>query len=688
MTNQKLRVGTRGSALALAQVEEIKSLLAQKGVAVSLETVTFDTTGDKDKKTSLTDAQVPDDFFTDALDQALLNGKIDVAIHSAKDLPKNLNPDLKILALTASLDDTDAFVGRVHFKDLPPGAKVATSSALRQQALKKLNPALATVDIRGNIQERIRQLEEGFCDGLIVATAALKRLGLGHLIKDVMPWEATPLQGQLAVVGRVAAGSSLGSQLEDFFRSIDVRKNYGKVVLVGAGPGDPELITVKGVRALQQADCVFYDYLVDPKLLQHAVKAEKIYVGKRKGAQTLPQPELSKRLRLKATAGKNVVRLKGGDPLIFGRGADEIDYLRAHHVLVEIIPGVSSATAIPSRLGIPLTARNVSSSVAFLSGHGKEEESESPQPIAIPAVDTLVFLMGLTKLAVIVKSLADNGWKDSTPIIVISKGTRADERIVDGTLKDIQTKVAQENLEPPALIVVGEVVRFFRKQDSRKQKFLYTGTNPQKYSALGEIIHFPMIQIEPVPLVVANIERIKNTLHQYQFIVFTSRFGVKCFFEFLQARKYSLENLQAKDFFVIGQATATALREFGFEPAVVAEVESSEGLLEAIQEKHDVKNKAILFPRSNLPNPFLEDELKKLGAQVDVLAIYENTKPEFRALPQNGIRNVIFTSPSTVNNFLKDYGKIPAKWRILSRGPLTTKTLQEAGYKPEVLINE
>ena len=246
-----IRVGSRASRLAKVQVEEVLDLLTRAGLKVDYEAVTFDTAGDKDRTTPLT-TNPADDFFTDTLDKALLDGKIDIAVHSAKDLPKLLCKGLDIIALTESIDDTDAFIGRMKFNALPKGAKVGTSSPVRQQGIKELRPDLVAVDIRGNIEERLRQFKEGKFDGIIAATCALKRLALEKQITELLPWEATPLQGQLAVTAR-----SHSYALKRLFAPLDVRRRYGKVTLVGAGPGDPELLTVKGMKALREADCVF-----------------------------------------------------------------------------------------------------------------------------------------------------------------------------------------------------------------------------------------------------------------------------------------------------------------------------------------------------------------------------------------------------------------------------------------------
>lgn len=688
-----IKAGSRDSRLALLQVDEIETLLKKnKGIALKFARKAYRTTGDKDKTTSLV-ANTADDFFTDTLDQAVLGREIDVAIHSAKDLPQKIGDGLEIFALTQSPDETDAFVGKTTFDHLPRGARVATSSLLRQQEARRLRPDIKTVDIRGTLEERIQKMEEGRCDGLIVAAVALKRLGLQKYIQNIMPWEGTPLQGQLAVVGR--KGDTF---LKKLFACIDVRRTYGRVTLVGAGPGDPELITLKGIRALRDADCVFYDYLIPKEILDYAKKAEKIYVGKRKGAHTMPQEELNRRLRQKAVEGRRVVRLKGGDPLVFGRGADEISYLRSYHIEVAVIPGVSSATGVPSYLGIPLTARQTASSVAFVSGYAHGEKGTERRPLHIPRADTLVFLMGLTKLNQIVQSLSAAKWPSNTPVIVISKGTCPDEKIISASLKDIRRKVHKECLPPPALIVAGETVRFWQENRPwrargfaprraslqagrpRRQRILYTGTNPAKFKALGDILPFPMIQISPAKLTKAEKKRLLTNLPRYDIILFTSRFAVKYFFEILKEGHYPLQRLREKTFAAIGRETAHALGEQRIRKILTASEETSQGLFKAMLKRVNLQGKRILFPRSSLPNPYLKERLTAQGSRVEELTIYRNTKPAKRPLPKEDIGQVLFTSPSTARNFLKDYGAIPRKWRILSRGPKTSEYLKKRGY--------
>ncbi len=679
------KIASRSSPLALAQVEEVicdlKQSVIPANAGIHYEVLKFKTSGDKDKSTPLTKS--PDDFFTDTIDRALLEGKADIAIHSAKDLPQNLHKDLKIFALTESLGDKDAWVSRVHWKDLPSKARVGTSSVLRQKQILQLRPDVTIVNIRGTIEERLQLIKEGKVDGVVVAACALKRLKLESEIKDIFPWEGMPCQGQLAVVGR-----QNDQKLENLFNAIDVRRRYGKVILVGAGPGDPELITLKGIKALETADCVFYDYLVDASLLKYAPQAEHIYAGKRKGEHSLSQDDLSRMLKEKAFAGKNVVRLKGGDPLIFGRGADEIQYLRSYHIEVKIIPGISSATGIPSSLGIPLTARGISSSVAFLSGHEEDEDKNHPKPINIPKADTLVFLMGLTKLNIIVSSLQKAGWPQETPMMIIANGTKPQEQIVKGTLSTIEELAQARDLKPPALILVGknrDTLTFLPRKVNVSRFFLHCGTHPDMYGHLGKILHWPMIDIKPTSMSEAQQKDLLKSFESADIVVFTSCYAVEHFFRVIEKPghiDFSSPKSQCVPVFfaVIGRRTQECLQKYNIQAAVVAQEETAQGLLKAMTQNWDLKGKRILFPRSSLPNPFLKDALTALGALVTEITIYENTKPAKRDLPLVNIEGVIFTSPSTVQNFLTDYGTIPASWAIMAKGPVTLKTLQDAGY--------
>jgi len=677
MMKTQIKIGSRSSPLAVVQVDEIFLALKDKGQAVDCERLTFKTKGDKDLVSPLTD-RLAENFFTDSLDQALLNHEIDLAVHSAKDLPEELPEGLSVFALTKALDERDAFVGNCSFDHLPDGARIGTSSDLRQKQIKDLNAKLETPSIRGNIQERIEQMRAGQYDGLIVAACALKRLGQEDLIQDMMPWEATPLQGQLAVVGRTDDFES-----KKMCSSIDVRKSYGRVVLVGAGPGDPELITVKGVKALRQAETVFYDYLAHPDLLDYAPGAKHIYAGKRKGAHSMPQDELCRQLKEEALAGKNIVRLKGGDPLIFGRGADEISYLRAFHIIVEIVPGLTAATALPSLLGIPLTARKVSSSVALISGHGHSGGDCNGMPDEIPKAQTVIVYMGLTRIKEIMDKLIAQGWDEKTPVMVISRGSGFQEKVVQGRIATIEAMVAQEQVQQPALIMIGNTVSFYKEM--KRPGILYFGTCPEKYQFLGRIIHHPMIEISGKEKDDHILKTMEN-IDAYDLILFTSRFGVRHFFRLAGSVPGLLEKLSRKEYAVIGKESKAALECCGITAKLVSPVETSEGMFDYLKNHWDCSGQSILFPRSSLSNPYLRDQLTQAGSSVEELIVYENTKPSLRALPEGLFDAVFFSSPSTVRNFLEDYQTIPSNVRILAKGPRTQSTLISAGYPSADLI--
>jgi uroporphyrinogen III methyltransferase/synthase len=669
-----IKIGSRQSSLAKIQVQEILSLLGN--VSISHELAYFTTQGDLDKKTSLT-SNPADNFFTNTLDEALLKKEIDIAIHSAKDLPQDLPKGLKLYALTKALDETDSWVSDHSLEELPPKAKIGTSSLLRQKMMKNLKPDAVITDIRGTIEERLELLNKKQIDGLIIATCALKRLGLDQYIKSILPWEAMPLQGQLAVVGREG-----NENLEKIFERIDVRRQYGEVFLVGAGPGDPNLITLKAIETLKDANCVFYDYLVNPSLLKYAPHAEHIYAGKRKGNHTLTQEKLSSLLKEKAMQGKKTIRLKGGDPLIFGRGADEIIYLRSYHVSVHVIPGISSATSIPSSLGVPLTARNISSSVSFVSAYTDSEQDQTTHKITIPQTDTIVFLMGLTKLPQIIQSLLKAGWAKTKPIMIISNGTRPNQKIIQGTLSNIEKLAFVHSLEAPALIVAGDTVNFYRQKNQKI--LLHCGTNPEKYTHYGQILPWPMIQIQPMVFSDQEKQKLIKDFDQSDLIVLTSPNAVEHFMKTISGLR-SVQIVDQKIFAVIGRSTAATLERFGVNPQIISSKESAEGLFNILERLVNLENKTILLPRSSLPNPFLKEALEKKGALVKEWTIYKNTKPAKKTLPTFPLDGIIFTSPSTFKNFLEDYGTIPLSWRILAKGPVTAKALKEKGYQAHMV---
>ena len=324
-------------------------------------------------------------------------------------------------------------------------------------------------------------------------------------------------------------------------------RGNGKVFLIGAGPGDPGLLTLKGKRCLEEADVVVYDALANPRLLQHAKPgAELIYVGKRASQHTLPQEEIGRLLVERAKAGKVVARLKGGDPFIFGRGGEEAEDLAAARIPFEVVPGVTAAVAAPAYAGIPLTHRDFTSTVAFVTGHEdptKDATSIAWEKIAT-GIGTLVFFMGVGQLPEIVAQLVRNGRSPATPAAVVRWGTRADQEVVVGTLADLPEK--SQGMKPPALIIVGEVValrdklRWFETKPLFGKRILVTRAREQASSfaqileaAGAEIVEFPTITIVP-PESWEPLDAAISRLREYRWVIFTSANGVRFFWERLQ----------------------------------------------------------------------------------------------------------------------------------------------------------
>lgn len=651
-----LRIVTRNSNLALVQCDEVATLLPQ----VVVELLPILSLGDRDKTTSLM-GQVPADFFTRELDEALLCGQADIAVHSAKDLPYPLHDGLEVVALLPAANQSDSLVSRfdVPLAQLPEGASVGTSSKKRAEQLAALRPDLKISHIRGTIEERIAQVDNGSVDALIVATCALDRLGLRHRASEELPFETHPLQGHLAVVAKRG-----NKELSELFEEFDVRKKWGEVIIAGFGPGDPGLITRRAEAFLAWADYIVYDDLIDTSILGRYC-AHKIYVGKRKGAHYSQQDEINRIMHQHAVSGKRVVRLKGGDPLVFGRGAEEFHYLSERLVKASIIPGISSALAAAASAVVPLTARGVSSSVVFLSGHDLVK-------LQVPKADTLVFFMGASNQRELALKLVHEGWSPSTPVAIVKDASKQSEEKRRYTL---QTLSVDENpLGSPSIIIVGHSAGI-RGHETPK-RWLFTGLHVSDFKEEGICVHSPMIAIEPLPMnpqIKAELEAIGS----YDRIVFTSRYAVQHFFDRLMELGLDARSLSLVKITSIGETTSKALRDKGIlAPPELAE-DSSHGLVQWFATQA-LAPERILIPRSALGLSVLPDGLTGLGHKVTALPVYNTV------MPDNIIRHnldefdgVVFTSPSTVDNFIRFYGQVPQHLKVLTRGRETLKRVGE-----------
>jgi len=482
----------------------------------------------------------------------------------------------------------------------------------------------------------------------------------------------------------------------------------GKVYLVGAGPGDPGLLTVKGLDCLKQADVVIYDRLLDDSLLDAArPNAEKIYVGKSAQCHSTEQETINRLVVEKAQQGKIVVRLKGGDPFVLGRGGEEAEALAMNHVPFEVVPGVSSALAVPAYAGIPVTHRRLASSLAVVTGH--EAASKGKSSIAwdklATGADTLVFLMGMGNLAPIVERLIENGRAPSTPVALIRDGTTPKQQTLVGTLEDIVAQTEQSGFQPPAVIIVGEVVRlreqlrWFDNQPLFGKRILVTRAQHQA-SQLSQLllkggavsIEMPAIEIQPLPIPDEFDQAILN-LKDYHWVIFTSTNGVEAFFHRLHTLNLDARWLKDIRIGAIGSATASALEHRGLRADCTPKKYTSKSLLAQLQ-RHDMARCRVLLPRADIAGKELTLGLARLGAEVHEVTAYRTTlniggiSRAKQMLLAGEIDIITFTSSSAVTNLVAALGKkreAMNKALIACIGPTTAATAAQAGLRADIV---
>lgn len=767
----QIKIGSRKSRLAIIQSELVKYEIESAFPQASVEIITMSTKGDEVLDRSLT-AFGGKGVFTKELEEALLRGDIDMAVHSAKDMPMELPEGLCIGAVTARETPYDVLVtcNGCQAADLPAGSVIGTSSLRRELQFKEINPGVEVKLIRGNVETRLRKLQAGEYDGILLAAAGLKRLGLleqdGFHVQKLPPEQMLPAAGQgiLAVEirrdtfsevmaaihseeaflalraeraflreigggcnapcaawcqvksGRIAmevmyAGGSrlmrasrslpVGEQPELLgeLLSADVRKPL--VSLVGAGPGDAGLITEKGLDRIRRAEVVVYDHLAAGSLLNEApLTAELIYAGKEASKHHMKQEDINTLLVQKACEGKRVVRLKGGDPFVFGRGGEEALALQEAGIAWEVIPGVSSAYGAPAGAAIPITHRTAASSFHVITGHEGAHKQEPVLDYETLAREegTLVFLMGLHNLERIAHALMKNGKPQDTPAAVISQGTMGRQSVVAAPLSEIACEVRRADIAPPALIVVGRVAAL---RDSLLQKpagplsgrrILLTGT-PGMAEKQAEI--FREAGAEPVlcsliHTVLTDGEALEEALRQlytYRWIVFTSANGVNLFFDHLQEKRVDVRALARARFAVIGKGTAEALLRRGFLADFVPSSYTSSRLAEEWTPLLS-DTEPVLLVRANEGLRLLPEALREKGVPYTELPLYETVVDSRREgdlqriLP--GVDYVVFASASAVRAFAAMCGKEKTEVRAACIGPVTADAAREAGILPAV----
>lgn len=484
---------------------------------------------------------------------------------------------------------------------------------------------------------------------------------------------------------------------------------HGKVYLVGAGPGDPELISLKAVRCIAEADVLIYDYLAAEALLEHArPECERIYVGKKGGNHTLPQEEINELLVRQARMGRVVTRLKGGDPFIFGRGGEEAEAVVAAGIDFEVVPGITSGIAAAAYAGIPLTHRHFTSTVAFVTGHEDPTKTASDIDWAALAkgIGTLVFFMGVKNLSLIVERLKDNGRPGNTPAALVRWGTTNRQQTVTGTLDTIVERAAQAGIKAPAITIVGQVVdlretlQWFERRPLLGKRIMVTRARAQasdlvqRLTQLGaECIQFPTIEIVP-PASWQALDKAIARLPQYDWIAFTSVNGVSFFFERLFANNLDTRALGHLHTVAIGPATAQSMLRFGLKADILPATYRAESVVEALA-GYPLQGQAVLLPRATQAREILPDELRHRGALVDVVPAYRTIVPEDRLssivddLNGGKINLVTFTSSSTVHNLVKLLEPGPAaaiinKAVVACIGPITADTARKMGLRIDV----
>lgn len=760
-------IGTRGSILALAQSETMKEKLIEKFPELNVEIKVIVTSGDTDQKSNWNNSgESLKSFFTKEIEEELLDGRIDIAVHSMKDMPIVSPEGLICGAIPDREDNRDALIttsGR-RLSELPEGAIIGTSSLRRTMGVKHLRPDLVIEQLRGNIHTRLRKLDEGQYDGIILASAGLIRVGLENRITQVLEIEEimpAPAQGALhiqcreddeevknilseinnsevekivkierefsrifnggchtpmgcsgklfgdrlilkgnyfhegimfqdEIEGYLTEGIELAVELAEKIKKQILNFNRGKVYMIGAGCGNIDLLTLKAKRIIEKVDCIIYDRLIDSKILDFARKdVELIYLGKGNTEGGLIQDEINKTIVEKALEGKSVARVKGGDSFVFGRGGEELEVLNANNIDYEMIPGISSSIAVPEYAGIPVTHRGIADSFHVFTGHTKENGKWHNFEVIAKLDGTLVFLMGIKNLKIIVKDLIDNGKPLITPIAIIENGTTADQRVTVGTLENIVELSEKKEIMPPAIIIIGEVVKlhnefsWVKKMPLFGKKILVTRNKVQinelseKLRELGgETIECPLLKIIP-----SDDELIEN-IEQYSALLFNSPNGVKFFMEKL----IDIRKLGEMKIGVVGSKTREVLESYKIIPDFMPKEYTMEKLVEDVTFFTKKDEKVLIISSDISPgdeeewSKQYEREFKKFVAYHTEKRIVEKEKIVEKI---KKVEYLTFLSSSTVESFYDaiegDVNLVKNK-KMVSIGPVTSETMRKLGF--------
>ena len=685
MDKQVFKVGTRGSRLAMVQTQDALDKLALLFSGIGFDVVPVETPGDRDLTTDL--RQSPGDFFTRDLDDALRGGRIDLAVHSAKDLPVPVPADLDWFWLPWREDPRDAWVlppGR-SWADLPEAPVVGVSSERREACCKARFPHAVMKPIRGTILSRLEQLDAGAFDALLMAGAALNRLGLAGRITEWISLSDLPVpegQGFLAVTFR--AGDPLWTRLRSYF--------VKSVRFVGAGVGSADYCTWGGVNDLRQADVCLYDVLMDDTLLSFLpARAERVFVGKRCGDHAVKQPEITSLIAHYVRQGKRVVRLKGGDPGLFGRLAEETDELDRLALPYRVRAGVSALTVATTGTGMLLTRRGVSRGFTALTPRA-EGGAVAGVALDVRKRLPLVLFMSIKVARDMARQLLAEGWDEATPAAIVFNAGADDEasfRTRVGALRDGSADAFET--DAPGLLVIGSAAAGAFRRDTgalRGCRVLVTCSEALLEKAATRIIDFggvpllrPLIRLSPC----AAAEEAVARLASYDWAVLTSPSAVHFFMWVVRSAGLDLRRLPR--LMACGPGSVAAFESYGLLPELSPPMDYSAEGLAALLREHDFTGRRVLRLRSEKAGPLLADVLRQKGAAVDDVQLYVNQAVSYPALPE--FDAVFFASASAVDAFMAQapQGALEGK-TVVTIGKPTSAALAAFGRAPDVIASE
>lgn len=674
-----LKAGIRSSKLSILQSEDAISKLKALFQSLKIQLVKFSSPGDRDKITPITEA--PEDFFTKDLDTAIINSEIDFAIHSAKDLPSNFNTEIDMSYLPWADDSRDALVVRLGWDIKSDSPRVGLSSQRREDYARKRWVNVKVLPIRGNIEERISQLDTGCFDAIIIAAAALNRLDMSYRISEFISEKDLPTpdgQGHLAITFR--KGNTIFKEIKQILLK--------PVIFAGAGIGNCDFASVATVKALTKCDICLYDALLDPKLLECLSEYSKaVYVGKRAGGDSIKQKSISEMIVYYARQGKKVVRLKGGDPGLFGRLTEEITPLEDLNIPFFVIPGINSISVATTATGLLLTKRDVSRgfSVATLQKAGSSE------PIPISSNEALsfpmVFLMATSKIRYLKDYLLSTGKTQTEPLTVVFNAGCLDQQFLFSTLDKIEQDLTPYKLEDPSIIIVGhssEASNLFKRKgalNGRKvlltcSKAIYSKGEDAVMSYLGKPIPMPLIEtkLNSKSLALADIF---GEIDSFDWIILTSPSSIRHFLEAIKI--FHTDIRRVPKIFVYGKQSEIELKTFN-----IAADASGDGNLEGSIFKAIPEGSKVLRLRSDIATNQLSNKLIANGYLVKDEILYLTLEKQYDKLPE--FDDIIFASASAVKSFIIQFGKDAlSKKRISVIGNPTEKVLRESANNISVI---